>query len=175
MNTFTKIALVLFLTIVLPITVKAQKCDLDIDELDQFTKEYTKAGTNSIGGKFWHWKLTLKRTGNSYGWEMQIKWGKHFQDELSAGDTIYCKLENDNVIKLIPAGNFAPSHTVAPDGFIITTYLPKGELSEADVKSFSEAPLSAMRVILSGTKFEPNISSKQGSAIQNIAQCILKD
>ena len=105
---------------------------------------------------------------------MQIKYSKHFQDDIKAGDIIYCKLENGKVIKLVADNNYAPSHQAFSDGTIITTYLPKGNLDMADMKDFSESPLSEMRVMLSGTNIEPNISSKQGRSLQEIAQCILK-
>jgi hypothetical protein len=86
----------------LPFIGHAQKCSsLDVDEMDAFTKEHVKSGTNNVGQMTWHWKLTLKQNGAKYGWEMTIKYGKHFQDPIKKGDVFYCKLENDKVIKLL--------------------------------------------------------------------------
>lgn len=159
---------------ILPALSYAQKCNLDVDETDAFTKEHVRSGTNTVGSALWHWKFTLKQTGNKFSWEMQIKWGKHFQDDFKKGDVVLCKLANDKVIKLVSDENYSPSHVVASDGFITTTYLPKGSMEAEDMKAFGESPLSEMRVVLSGTTLEPSISSKQGSALQNIAQCIIK-
>ncbi len=159
---------------ILPTLSYAQKCSLDVDETDAFTKEHVKSGTNAVGGVLWHWKLTLRQSGTKYGWEMQIKYGKHFQDDFKKGDIVYCKLAGDKVVKLIADNNYSPTHTLASDGFMTSTYLPKGEMTQEDMKAFAESPLSEMRVTLSGIALEPNISSKQGNALQNIAQCILK-
>jgi hypothetical protein len=173
MSKLSKLCLVLLVAL-MPAISHAQKCNLDIDEADAFTKEHVKAGTSSVGGAMWHWKLTLKQSGAKYGWEMQIKYSKHFQDDIKTGDVIYCKLENGKVIKLIADNNYAPSHNAFSDGVIITTYLPKGNLDASDMKDFSESPLSEIRVTLSGTNIEPNISSKQGNNLKEIAACILK-
>jgi hypothetical protein len=174
MNKLNKICVALLICLI-PVLAHAQKCKLDIDETDAFTKEHVKAGTSHVGGMMWHWKLTLKQTANNkYGWEMQIKYGTHLQDAMGPNDVVYCKLENGKVIKLVCDRIYEPSHVVG-SGVIITSYLPKGNLDAGEMKDFSESPLSEMRVVLSGKTLEPNISGKQGSAIQDIARCILKD
>ena len=158
----------------MPAISYAQKCSaLDVDETDAFTKEHVKSGTNNVGQMTWHWKLTLKQSGNKYGWEMTIKYGKHFQDPIKKGDIFYCKLENDKVIKLVVDNEYSPTHAMASDGFIISTYLPKGDMSAQDMQDFSESPLSEMRVMVSGMSLEPKISVKQGSGVQDIAKCIM--
>ncbi len=155
------------------VSAHAQKCDLDVDKTDEYTKEHVKEGTNKVGPAMWHWKLTLKQSGSKYGWEMQIKWGKHFVDPIKKGDVLFCKLENGKVIQLVADNDYAPSHVASDDGFIVTTYLPKGDLSADDMKALSESPVNGIRVMLAGQKFEPDISSKQGAAIQTTAKCII--
>ena len=173
MNTLKRICLLIAIGL-MPTLSHAQKCNaLDVDELDAFTKEHVKSGTNSVGAVMWHWKLTLKQSGTKYGWEMVIKYGKHFQDPLKKGDVFYCKLENGKVIKLVLDNEYSPTHVVASDGFITSTYLPKGDITAQDMQDFSESALSEMRVEVSGMTLEPKISDKQGSAIQEIAKCIV--
>ncbi len=151
----------------------AQKCSLDVDEVDPFTKEHVKSGTNKVGGLMWHWTLTLKKSGSVYGWEMKIKLGGHIPEPIKKGDVIYCKLENDKVVQLVADNDYAPVHAAA-DGQIVSQFVPKGLLDEAAMKTFSESPLSEMRVTISGNKLEPKISGKQGSAMQEIARCVLQ-
>jgi hypothetical protein len=172
MKLINAFALTLFITLI-TINANAQKCKLDVDEVDAFSKEHVKSGTNSVGGMMWHWTLTLKKSGDKYGWEMQIKYGKHIGASLIKGDVIYCKLENGKVVQLVCDNEYAPAYAIFNDGAIITTFLPKGSLDEAAMKDFSESPLSEMRANLGGTKLEPNISNKQGENIKNIARCIL--
>ena len=160
--------------LVLPFFVRAQDCRLDVDETDAFTKEHVRSGTNSIGGALWHWNLTLKQTGTKYGWEMQIKYSKNFQDEIKEGDVIFVSLENGKVVKLAADANYAPSQQVG-SGFVTTVYHPKGNLTTSDLKDLSESPMSGIRVVLSGEKIEPAVSSKQGRHIQEIATCLLKN
>ncbi len=150
----------------------AQKCNLDVDEVDQFTKEHIKAGTNKVGGIMWHWNLTLKKSGKDYGWEMKIVLNGHIPEPIRKGDIIYCKLENDKVVQLVADNDYAPVHAINGSA-IATQFVPKGTLDEAAMKTFSESPLSEMRVALSGNKLEPKITGKQGENIQNIAHCIL--
>lgn len=150
----------------------AQKCNLDVDEVDQFTKEHIKSGTNKVGGLFWHLNLTLKKTGAVYGWEMKIKLNGHVPEPIRKGDIIYCKLENDKVIQMVSDDDYAPVHGLEGNQ-IITQFVPKGKLTEADMKTFSESPMTEMRITLSGNKLEPNVSGRQGSALQEIARCVL--
>jgi hypothetical protein len=149
-----------------------QDCNLDIDEVDQFSKNHLKSGTSKIGNLMWHWNLTLKKDGNVYGWEMKIVLGGHIPEPIRKGDIIYCKLDNDKVVQLIADNDYAPVHAVNGSN-IISQFVPKGTLDEAAIKTFSEAPLSEMRVTLSGNKVEPPISGKQGKSIQTTARCLL--
>ena len=150
----------------------AQKCSLDVDEVDQFTKEHVKSGTQKVGGLMWHWNLTLKKSGNVYGWEMKIVLNGHIPEPIRKGDIIYCKLENEKVVQLIADNDYAPVHAVN-GAEIASQFVPKGMLDEAAMKAFSESPLSELRVSISGNKLEPKISGKQGEKIQEIARCIL--
>ena len=77
------------------------------------------------------------------------------------------------MIKLVLDNEYSPTHVVASDGFITSTYLPKGDMTAQDMQDFSESALSEMRVVVSGMTLEPKISDKQGSAIQEIAKCIM--
>ncbi len=163
----------LFVAFFSPASVHAQKCKLDVDELDQFTKEHVKAGTSKVGGMMWHWKLTLKKSGNTYGWEMRIVLSGHIPQPIKKGDIIYCKLKNDEVVQLIADNDYAPVHAVNGSA-IVTQFVPKGSLDEAAMKAFSKSPMSELRATVSGNKLEPKISGKQGKSIQSIAKCILE-
>ena len=164
-------ALILFISL-FSLNTYAQKCNLDVDEVDGFTKEHVKAGTCHVAPMLYHWKLTLKKSGSKYGWEMQIKWGQNISEAMRKGEIIYLKLENNEVIQLVLDNDY-PSSQVVDGQQIITTFMPKGALDEASMKKISESPLSGIRVVLSGKTVEPNISSKQGENVQNIAQCIM--
>ena len=157
-----------------PITAAAQNCNLDKDETDAFTNEHVRSGSNNVGASNMHWNFTLSQKGSKYEWELKVVYNKQLQDPMKKGDAILCKLENGKIVKLIADNDYTPSYKVFGDGVIITNITPKGTLDAADVKSFSESALSEMRATLSGRDIEPKISSKQGSAIQEIAACLLK-
>ena len=156
----------------LSLTTHAQKCKLDVDDMDAFTKEHIKSGTSSIGGAFVRWSLTLKKTNNVFGWEMKMLIGGHIPEALAKGEVVYCKLEDDRIIRLIVEQDCVPVYAVG-NGQVVTNYSPKGVLDEASIKAFSESALSEMRVTISGNKLEPKVSEKQGDKIKNIARCLL--
>ena len=153
-------------------SLHAQKCHLDVDEVDQFTKEHVKSGTNKVGGMMWKWNLTLKKSGSVYGWEMKMVLGGHIPEPIRKGDIIYCMLANEKVVQLVADNDYAPVHAVG-NGAIASQFAPAGIMDEAAMKAFSESPLSEMRATISGHKLEPKISGKQGEAIQEIARCVL--
>lgn len=153
-------------------SLHAQKCNLDVNEVDQFTKEHVKSGTHKVGGLMWNWSLTLKKSGKVYGWEMKMLLNGHIPEPIRKGDIIYCMLENEKVVQLVADNDYAPVHAVNSN-VIQSLFAPAGVMDEAAMKAFSESPLSEMRATISGHKVEPKISGKQGEAIQNIARCVL--
>lgn len=173
MNTIQKLLLVLAI-ILLPAFSYAQACGLDVDETDAFTNEHVRAGSNNVGASAMHWKFALNQKGSKYGWEMKIVYNKHLAEPIKKGDAILCKLDNGKIVKLISDNDYSPSFVAYGDGVVITTITPKGNMEEADMKEFGGSPLSEMRATLSGKEIEPKISSKQGEAMQRIAQCLLK-
>lgn len=162
----------IFAVIAAPLLAHAQKCDaLDVDEKDAFTNEQVRSGTGSIGGKLWHCTLTLKQVGTTYRWELQIKYAQHFREPMKKGEVVYCKLENGKVIKLVVDKDYDPMHETT-GAWVVTTFLPKGDVPPQDMTEFSQSPLAKIRVVVAGKNLEPGVSGKQGSRIQEVAKCL---
>ncbi len=154
------------------LTTYAQKCKLDKDEADPFTKEHVKSGKAMIGKTYVKWSLTLNNISGKYGWEMTMGIGGHIEEVLQKGSIIYCKLENEKVIQLVLNNDYIPMHSVV-NGTIITYYTPKGDLDEGAIKVFAESPLIGVRATIAGNNIEPVVTDKQGNLLQNIARCLL--
>lgn len=151
----------------------AQKCDLDVDKIDVFTKQRVRSGTAQIAPALYHWKLTLERSGDVFSWAMFIKYAIHIQEPLSPKSTLVLALADGTVINLVPDANYEPTHVVSSAG-VVSTLRPKGILSLENIQALAASPISNLRVVLSGRNVEPNISKKQGEAFQNIARCLLQ-
>ena len=154
-------------------TLYAQKCNLDVDKTDVFTKERIRSGTNRIAPALYNWKLTLERNGDAFSWGMFIKYAIHIQEPMGPQSTLILALADGTVIKLVPDMAYEPTHVVSSAG-IVSTLRPKGKLTMENVQALSKSPITALRVVLSGRTVEPNISKGQGEDFQNIARCLLQ-
>lgn len=165
--------LIPFILLLLSGSAYAQKCDLIKDKTDVFTKQRVRSGTNSIAPGTYGWKLTLERSGDTYSWEMFIKYAIHIQEPLGPKSTLVIALADGTVINLVPDANYEPTH-VAGNGVIVSTLRPKGNLTLENVRALAASPVTDLRVVLSGRNVEPKISKKQGETFQNIAGCLLQ-
>ncbi len=150
----------------------AQKCNLDVDKTDLYTKERLRSGTTNIAPPLYHWKLTLLRSGDKFGWKMQIKWGMHLQQGLDQNSVLALRLEDGTVINLVPDKLYEPSHTVSSAGVISTMY-PQGNLTEEQVQSMASSRVAGIRVELGGRDVEPRVSAKQGGSVMATARCLV--
>ena len=151
----------------------AQKCDLDIDKVDAFSNERTRSATNPVGEKRNRWKLILTRTNNKYTWSLYIVYGVVVDKTIKKGETVKLKLENGKILELVIDADYLP--TAGVDGpKVYTAFLPKGELTEANIKDLSESPITNLQTNVLGYSPQIEITSKQGEAIQETAKCLLK-
>ena len=151
----------------------AQKCDLDVDKVDLFSKDHIRSSQNNIGPKRDRWKLILQRTNDKYSWEMVIVYGVDVPKSIQKGESIAIRLENGNIITLVVDGEYPPVRSIG-NMQILTHFQPKGELTEADMKKISESPITNMKTNLFGYSNEIEVTSKQGEAIEETAKCLLK-
>ena len=153
----------------------AQKCSLDVDEVDAFTKKHVKAGSYRISGKYKYqeFNLTLKKNDTRYEWEMKLVFMKAIPGLMKKGDIISFILENEKVINLECNKDVAATLLGGATGVVYSTFLPGGPLDEATVRFLSESPIAKVRIIVAGETFDADISSKHGRNVQDIARCIL--
>ena len=76
-------------------------------------------------------------------------------------------------MELVIDADYLP--TAGVDGpKVYTAFLPKGELTEANIKDLSESPITNLQTNVLGYSPQIEITSKQGEAIQETAKCLLK-
>ena len=177
-----KISRILLLGILLSTTssmLLAQKCKFDKDEQDKFTNQHVRSSKFQVGGMFYRWFILLEEKGNKYYMTYQIAVNGKVDDPIKQGSTILMKLANDSIVKLVVDQDYNPVQSVVNNGdnpFIASTWLPKGELSKAQMTLLSSSPIVAIRVNVAGKDLDsPDISAKESKKLKETSACMLVD
>ena len=153
----------------------AQKCHFDVDKKDDFTGAHVRNVKAKIGNFFYSWWLLLEQNGTKYNITVQSAATGKIEDVIPKGSKILFKLDNDKVVEITVSDDCVPNYNVQ-DRTIITTWLPKCEVSKETMQQLSQASTSLVRMSIGGKDFtSPQASSKEGKKIMEAAQCLLQD
>ncbi len=153
----------------------AQKCHFDVDKKDDFTGAHVRNVKVKIGNFFYSWWLLLEQNGTKYAITVQSAATSKIDDVIPKGSKILFKLDNDKVVEIVVSDDCVPNHNVQ-NNTIITTWLPKCDVSKETMQQLSQASTSLVRMNIGGKDFtSPNASGKEGKKVMEGAACLLQD
>jgi len=165
----------LTLLVLFAISASAQKCHFDVDKKDDFTGEHVRNVKVKIGNFFYSWWLLLEQSGGKYAITVQSAATSKIEDVIPKGSKILFKLESGKVLEMIVSNDCVPNYTVQ-SGTIVTTWLPKCDVTKETMQQLSESPTNLIRMTIGGKDFtSPDASGKEGKKVMESAQCLLKD
>ena len=153
----------------------AQKCNFDTDKKDDFTGAHVRTVKHKLGNFFYKWWILMEQNGPKYFITVQSAGTGKIDDIIPKGSKILFKLDNDKVVEMPVSEDCVPSHTVQSNT-IITTWLPKGEISKDAMQKMSESGIVLIRMNIGGKDFDsPSPSGKETEKMRQSAECLLKD
>ena len=153
--------------------IYAQKCKFDSDKEDEFTKEHVRSVKHPIGSILFRWWMLMEQKGPKFELTLQVSTTGKMDDVFAKGSKMLFKLENGKVVEIVADADYMPAFHVESNT-IITNWLPKGVVSEENMKALSESPITAVRVNVANKDVNaPNITGKEADKIQQSATCFL--
>lgn len=161
--------------------VNAQKCKYDFEKEDPITGEITR-GINipliktSPINMTTMWYLGINKVGVKYNFGMMAQFNGEMNVALHKNDSIIFKFA-DGSFKTIHANSETSPKTnafvYAGQPVITTQYRCNYDISETDLKKFTESEIVFIRMYLADTKMEKELKPKQGKKFKQSFICIM--
>lgn len=173
---FVKLAAcILAVTAITSTNTFAQKCHFDVDKKDDFSGEHVRNVRVKVGTFFYAWWVLLEQKGPKYFITVQSATTGKVDNVIPKGSKVLFKLDNGKVVEMIVSDECVPAFSVQSNT-IVTTWLPKGEVSKEIMKQLSESPTTMIRMNIGGKDFDsPGASGKEGRKMAESAACLLQD
>jgi hypothetical protein len=160
------------LCVVLSFSSYAQKCSLDVDKVDAFSKEHVKSSTTTFGPKKYKWTLTLSKVNQLYKWELLLTYNGATDGAIKKGDVFKMKLADGKILDFVVEEDCLGAAQIAR-GAVMSTFRPKGVLAEATVRDISASAITLCLINTLGQKLELEVSDNQGEELKDVARCLL--
>ncbi len=151
----------------------AQNCKFK-EEKDPFSNEVFKSAEYKIGPLTWNWILYLKQKNNNIEVSLNAESSGVSNTIISAGDTLYIRLENNEIIHLVSSQNVNPNiFTKWSTGTIWTKYLIQFEINDQLIRKLATSNITDMKININGNDLTlPKITKKQTTPIQKAFECL---
>jgi|GEM_PF-4204730 len=154
--------------------VFAQKCDLDKDEIDPYTKTHVKSSKIVFGNMMKKWIFLMEKSDDKYYVTLNMAEIGEFHNKATTETKLLISLENGKVIEMPVDADVLPSVQIVGSN-INTQWLIKCDATMEKMKMLAESPIAGMRITMSGKDFNaPDFKSKQSSRVMKTAECLLQ-
>ena len=158
-----KIILFLMAVAILPSSMLAQKCKFDKEEKDKFTGQKVRSSRFKVGGAMYSWWILMEQKGDKNYMTYQIAVNGKVDESIRKGSKILMKLEDNSIVELEIDNEYNPTQSVegtaSGSPFIVSMWLPRGELSKDQMKSLSASNIAAIRINIANKDLDsPDIS-----------------
>ena len=152
------------------LTVQAQKCKFNIDEIDQFTRKEVKG---NVVGLPRGWRLSLIKSNNEYKVSLLVSLRGEINNKVQKGDSMFIAFEDKMPLKLIATTEITPESVITGNSQGVITYFKIDYYCSKDnLIELSEHNTTAIKVFVGETSYSINLGKGDSKKLMHNATCI---